>query len=216
MADGTGSDLTSSPGAYDVVVLAGGTGERLGGVDKALLRRDGRTLLDRLLDAAADARVVVVVGPERPTRRQVAWTREDPPGGGPGAGLLAGLGALAERGAPAAAVLVVAVDMAYVGPATVARLQAGLRPDHDEGRPVDGAVLVGRDGRRQLCLLLRASATERLRAAYAENPAGIPVHRLLQTLALHEIRAEDDEDLDVDTPDDLDRLQAPASSREPD
>ncbi|MEH6375729.1 NTP transferase domain-containing protein, partial [Streptomyces sp. KLMMK] len=40
---------------YDAVVLAGGAARRLGGADKPTLRVGGRTLLDRVLEACADA-----------------------------------------------------------------------------------------------------------------------------------------------------------------
>ena len=73
------------------VVLAGGTGARMGGVDKASVEIDGVTLLERSLAATMSALEVVVVGEQVPTSRPVTWTREDPAGGGPAAGLLAGL-----------------------------------------------------------------------------------------------------------------------------
>ena len=53
---------------------------------------------------------------------------EDPPGGGPAAGLLAGL--LLSHPATGL-VVVLAVDMPYVGPATVARLLDAV--DRDGG-----------------------------------------------------------------------------------
>src|SRR3954451_21606618 len=76
---------------YDAVVLAGGSGRRLGGVDKPALRVGSTSLLDRVLGAVPDASSVVVVGPSRATSRPVTWVREDPPGGGPVAALAAGL-----------------------------------------------------------------------------------------------------------------------------
>ncbi len=184
--------MTTDPApAYDAVVLTGGTGERLGGLDKALLVHGGRTLLERALDACADARATVVVGPARDTSRPVAWTREDPPGGGPGAAMLAGVDALPD---PAPAwLLVLAVDMALVSPATVRRLRAAAAGD--------GAVLLDPDGRRQLCAVLRRRAV--LEARPGGTADGLPVHRLLARLALAEVSARADEALDVDTPGDL-------------
>ena len=73
------------------MVLAGGGSTRFGGVDKAMLVLDGMTLLDRVLTATAGAARTVVVGPMRTTYRDVDWTVEDPPSGGPVAGLAAGL-----------------------------------------------------------------------------------------------------------------------------
>ncbi|MGZ4699436.1 MAG: molybdenum cofactor guanylyltransferase, partial [Oryzihumus sp.] len=81
----------SQPFRLGAVVLAGGTAARMGGIDKASIEVDGVTLLERSLAATASAVEVVVVGTEVPTSRPVTWTREDPAGGGPAAGLLAGL-----------------------------------------------------------------------------------------------------------------------------
>src|SRR5262247_3408692 len=57
-------DSSSSVG-YDVIVLAGGGGRRLGGLDKAALQVGNRSLLDRVLDACGRADRIVVVGPRR-------------------------------------------------------------------------------------------------------------------------------------------------------
>ncbi len=51
--------------SYDAIVLAGGSGRRLGGVDKADIRVGEQTLLDRALDAVAEATKRVVVGRPR-------------------------------------------------------------------------------------------------------------------------------------------------------
>ena len=50
------------------IILAGGAGRRMGGVDKAALVVGGVTLLDRVLTAARPVcDWLVVVGPARPT-----------------------------------------------------------------------------------------------------------------------------------------------------
>ncbi|MEU4744233.1 NTP transferase domain-containing protein, partial [Actinosynnema sp. NPDC023658] len=70
--------MPESPGAgpsWAAVVLAGGRGSRLGGVDKASLVVDGRTLLDHVLDAVAAARQVIVVGPRKDDVTGVTWAR---------------------------------------------------------------------------------------------------------------------------------------------
>lgn len=85
------------PGAW-VVVLAGGESRRFGS-DKLAADLGGRTLLDATLASVPDDLPVVVVGPERPVRREVRFVREEPPGGGPGAGLVAGLRAVLAEGA---------------------------------------------------------------------------------------------------------------------
>jgi molybdopterin-guanine dinucleotide biosynthesis protein A len=107
-------------GMYDAMVLAGGTGRRLGGVDKPGLLVGGRSLLDRVLDATADAATTVVVGPSRPTSRSVLWTRESPVGGGPVAALQAGLAHITS-----ARVVLLAADLPFLSRFVVAGLGAG-------------------------------------------------------------------------------------------
>jgi molybdopterin-guanine dinucleotide biosynthesis protein A len=113
--------------SFDAVILAGGAARRLGGADKPGLLVGGAPMLDRVVEAVADARTVVVVGPSRPLGRAVQWCREDPPGGGPVAALAAGLNAVtAER------VAVLAADLPAVGPAVGALLAAlSTHPDAD-------------------------------------------------------------------------------------
>ncbi|MFD3404793.1 molybdenum cofactor guanylyltransferase [Kribbella sp. NPDC058693] len=106
---------------FDAVVLAGGGSTRFGGVDKAMLVLDGMTLLDRVLTATAGAANTTVVGPVRTTYREVGWTVEDPPAGGPVAGLAAGL----QRGA-APIVVVVSCDLPWLTAADVTTLVDGL------------------------------------------------------------------------------------------
>ncbi|MEU6080227.1 DUF6457 domain-containing protein [Streptomyces sp. NPDC047108] len=107
--------------AYDAVVLAGGAAKRLGGADKPGLTVGGRPLLDRVLDACADASLTVVVGSRRPTARPVRWAREEPPGAGPLAALDAGV-----RQATAPVVLALSADLPFLPPTTVRTLLAAL------------------------------------------------------------------------------------------
>jgi molybdopterin-guanine dinucleotide biosynthesis protein A len=159
-------------------------------VDKSALVVDGATLLDRVLTALPDAEPVVVVGPEHPTSRPVLFTLEDPPAGGPVAGLVAGLDALDADERPTPGLLaVVAVDMGWLTPATFERLRNAA-----EGR--DGAFLHAPDGWRQLCGVLR---TERLRTVRPEDPDGVSVRRLLAPLDLAEVAPSEREADDVDT-----------------
>ena len=182
---------------YAAVVLSGGTGRRLGGTDKALLELDGSTLLGRALAAVAGADEVVVVGPSAATAYPVGFVQEDPPGGGPAAGLLAGLRALGGRHDR---VVVLAVDMPYVGAGTVARLLDALGPD------ADGAFLADPGGRRQLAGVLRPGRLE-----VPTDPHGLPLHRLLDGLALTMVAPTGQEALDVDTWEDVRDLRAPGS-----
>ena len=91
----------------DAIVLAGGRGERLGGESKADLVLGGRRLLDHLYSNLCDIagahalelRDVVVVAPEDvAVPPGVARALEDPPDGGPAAGVAAGVAALRRDG----------------------------------------------------------------------------------------------------------------------
>lgn len=112
---------------HDAIVLAGGSGRRLGGVDKATLSVAGRSLLDRALEAVDRAGQIVVVGPVDVPRR-VRQVVEDPPGGGPVAGLVAGMTALADGREPAEWVAVVAVDQPAAAEALAPLLSAAGQP----------------------------------------------------------------------------------------
>lgn len=174
------------------VVLAGGRGSRLGGVDKASVEIAGITLLERALDALVDVGEVVVVGEPVPTTRPVTFTREDPAGGGPAAGLLAGLRAFPR---PPTWVVVLAVDMPGVSASTIRRISGQQQRD--------GALLVDPDGRRQpLCAVYVTAALERNRPSY-EQEHGLPLHRLVAGLDLGEVPAEGFETRDVDSWEDL-------------
>lgn len=172
----------------------------MGGVDKASLEVDGVSLLERALAAVTAAVEVVVVGEQVPTARPVTWTVEEPPHGGPAAGLTAGLGRFAT---PPDLVAVLAVDMPRVHAGTIARLTWAV-----EGDPgVDGAVLVDTDGRRQpLAAVYRVAALSAARPAGTEELHGLPMRRLVRRLRLAEVRAIGEEARDVDTWTDLREL----------
>ncbi|MBN3929246.1 molybdenum cofactor guanylyltransferase [Streptomyces verrucosisporus] len=192
---------------YDAVVIAGGAARRLGGTDKPALTVGGRTLLDRVLDACADAARTVVVGPRRPTARPVDWTRETPPGGGPLAALDAGL-----RRTGSGTVLVLSADLPFLTPATVRALLDAVRAVHGTHGTApgtggtaapDGAVVV--DGGRAQPLLgaYRAESLRRelaLLAAEHGRPANLPLRLLTDELVLRRIApAGPEEARDCDT-----------------
>nr|WP_121012180.1 molybdenum cofactor guanylyltransferase [Saccharothrix australiensis] len=170
---------------WDAVILAGGRGSRLGGVDKAAVEIAGRTLLDHALGAVRDAGRVVVVGPAKDVPG-VAWAREEPPGGGPVAGLAAGLAHVA-----AGLVVVLAVDQPGVTRATVGRLLATGAP----------AVLVDDGGHRQW--LAGLWPTGALRSALPAEPRGVALRSVLGPLDPVAVPALPGEARDVDTPSDL-------------
>ena len=174
---------------YDAVVLAGGAGSRLGGLDKPALLIDGVSLLDRVCAAAAGAGRTVVAGPRRDTARDVVWVREQPPGGGPVAGLAAALPLVR-----ADVIVLLAADLPFVTRHWAERLVAELG-DAD----ARAAVAVDADGRDQY--LLAAYRVDALRAGLAAlgDPAGASLRRLVQPLAPHRVPADADAVFDCDT-----------------
>jgi molybdopterin-guanine dinucleotide biosynthesis protein A len=198
---GAGPHAEPDPWRIGAVVLTGGTAARMQGADKASIELDGVTLLERALAATMTAIEVVVVGDQVPTTRPVTWTVEDPRGGGPAAGLLAGLDGFLR---PPGVVLALAVDMPRVTPGTFARLMGAL----EEDEAADAALLVDAAGRTQpLCGAYRTPALARARPERLEDRHGLPMHRLLDRLRVVTVPAVDDEARDVDTWDDLRALR---------
>jgi molybdopterin-guanine dinucleotide biosynthesis protein A len=173
-----------------VVVLAGGSSRRFG-ADKLGAPLHGSTVLDTVLGSLPGEWPVVVVGPQRECVRPVTWAREDPPGGGPLAGVAAGLDALDAR-----FVVVVAGDMPYAGPA-VLTLVAALRT-----APPEVGAVVALDGQGVPNPLLAAYRVDALRAALPTPVENQPARKLLEVPHL-ELELPEDAMHDIDTPDDL-------------
>ncbi|WP_374929051.1 molybdenum cofactor guanylyltransferase [Kytococcus sedentarius] len=178
----------------DAVVLAGGGGRRLGGVSKGEVELAGQRLVDHVLGALQGARQVVVVG-ELPVPEGVLLTREDPPGGGPAAGVVAGLERLGAESSAADWVLVLACDLPGAGE-VVPELLAAVE---GVGRAVDSVLAVDAAGRPQWLLgVHRWSALAR--AAAPLGPArDLPLRALLGDLHRHEVRPAPVAVEDVDT-----------------
>jgi molybdopterin-guanine dinucleotide biosynthesis protein A len=188
--------------AYDALVLAGGAARRLGGEDKPALVVGGRTLLDRVLAACADARTTTVVGPARATARAVRWVREEPPGGGPVAGLAAGLAEVT-----AEVTLLLAADLPFLNAVTVHRLLDALSEPE-----VDAAVLIDADGREQL--LTAAYRTVPLRDALAVvgDPDGARLRAVTSGLRTRLLPDTAGVAVDCDTWDDVERARKRAGN----
>lgn len=181
-----------APSSFDAVILAGGRGSRLGGLDKAALDLGGHPLIRASLDAARDARTLVVVGetaarlPSRAMR-----TREEPAGSGPAAGFVRGLTAVAE---PSPWTLLLGCDLPGARPA-VRRLfdaRAGAGTDSP-----DGFVLTDVDGREQWVLGMYRTAA--VRAAVGSTPANLSMRALFADLDLVRVAPSGTEWRDVDT-----------------
>lgn len=189
----------------DAIILAGGRSSRLGGVAKASLLRDGRTLLQLAIDAAraTDGRIVVV-GPEVETAAPVRFVREHPAFGGPAAAIAAGLDALRDDVAAEglAQVAVLACDMPGAAPALAAVLDAATAAT---GTDTDGWVAVDDDGREQqlLAVYRHEALRRRVVAVAAERPSGdldgVSVRHLLTGLRLVRVQVTAGGSADVDT-----------------
>ena len=161
------ADGTAARPAFDAVVLAGGRARRLGGASKPDVEVGGVALLDHALAAVAGAAHVVVVGPPQVARPGVATVLEDPPDGGPVAGLAAGLDALPADGPDL--VVVLACDVPGAGRVLPALLAPRRRPRADR-RVVDGARMVGADGRPQHLVAVYRRAALRAALDAARRP----------------------------------------------
>lgn len=184
----------------DAIIVSGGGARRLGGYDKTSLVFEGLTLLEHAMAAVADARRVCIVGRTAgtPLTDRVIAVVEDPPRGGPGAAIVAGVTALAASGS--ALTVTIAADLPRAEDAVAALLGRAVPGNADGVVAVDGA------GRRQH--LLAVYRTDRLRAAVAaaSAPDGIPLRALLDGLTLAEVPVDDALCADVDSPDDAARL----------
>ena len=123
-----------------------------------------------------------------PTERPVTFVCEDPPRGGPVAGLLTGVDSLLRR---PRLVGVLAVDMPRVTASTMRRLR-------DAAVGGDGAFLVDGDGRRQLAGVLDAARLDVVRPGLEEQH-NMSLRRLLAPLDLASVPATGDEAVDIDS-----------------
>ncbi|MGI8433788.1 MAG: molybdenum cofactor guanylyltransferase [Nocardioidaceae bacterium] len=183
---------------YDAIVLAGGRGRRLGGVDKAGLVIGGSPLLDRVLSAVQSASRTVVVGPSRALPAGVLQVQEEPAGGGPVAGLAAALPLVeGER------VVVLACDLPLLGQGAVTGLVQDLLAASERGPAAEGMLFVDAGGRRQpLC---GAYVTGALRRAVGslDVVAGAAMRDVILRLKVSEKAADAEETLDCDDWDDV-------------
>jgi len=203
-------------------VLAGGRGSRLGGAVKPAVEVAGRTLLSRVLDARGLADRVVVVGPDSareaagPQPSGLLWSLEDPPFGGPVAGIVAGLAALdrAAEAEPGLArnpwLFVLACDLPWAADAAGLLIVAASAPVQGDGPgQLDGFHLVDADGREQwLAGIYRGDALRAGVRRLGSEARGASVRQLLTGLSLRGIRDAGHAGSDVDTWQDVEQSTA--------
>ena len=191
------------PVTYTAIVLAGGTSRRFAeagaSLNKLTLAREGRTLLAGVIDGLHEAAAaqIIVVGQQQPDLPPgVAWTFEVPTGGGPVAGLAAGLELAA------CDVTVVLAGDAPRGPLAVTSLVAAL----DQADSSIGGIILSDDGGR-LQSLCAAYRTVALRSALELMPdlTGTPMRALTERMNLETLSDEWHAAMDIDTPTDAAR-----------
>ncbi len=185
------------------VVLAGGDSRRMGGGDKTAADVVGETLLRRVLAGLPHDATTVVVGAPGDLPPGVLSTREDPPGGGPGAAALAGWRLLRDQpGGPPDVVLVLAGDAPFTAP-VLPRLLAAVVPLAPEP-----AAAAATDPGGVLQPLLAAFTTAALDAAARRDAPGRSARSLLDGLTVVTVAVTAEEAADVDTPADLADVRA--------
>lgn len=191
------------------IVVGGGGGERLGGVSKPDLMLGGVRLIDRVCGSlleACGAGCVAVVPPTVRVPEGIVRTLEDPPSGGPLAGIDAGLRALGVD--DNVLVVVASVDAPGVAGLLPALLGSPLGSDSE------GRIAVGGDPQpfdQYLMGVYRAGALRRVldeAVAALGSVRGVGVRRVLRVLALERVSVDADVCRDIDTPEDVAWWQA--------
>ncbi|MGX5692158.1 molybdenum cofactor guanylyltransferase [Dermacoccus abyssi] len=179
--------------SFDAVVLVGGRGSRLGGVDKAALDLGGHPLVDASLNAARGARTLVVVGrTSAPLPSRAVLTQEEPAGSGPAAGFARGLTSITD---PASWTLLLGCDVPGAGDAVRRLLNASAAGAVAD---VDGFVLTDADGRAQWMLGLYRTASVRV-AVDAPAATNLSLRALFAGLDLVRVPPAGREWHDIDT-----------------
>jgi molybdopterin-guanine dinucleotide biosynthesis protein A len=196
---GSGPDTSAAPAV--AVILAGGGSRRWGGVDKTAARLAGLPVLAHVIGGLPPGMpAIVVAGVDHPVARltdpaRVRWTREEPPGGGPVAGLAAAAALLPEG---TAAVVLLAGDLPFAGSA-VPRLL-----DRLSGSDVQAVLGIDAQGRPQpLLAAYRAQALSAALTADGAPPAGRSLQGVLRGLRRVLLPVTAEEAFDLDTPADL-------------
>ena len=204
------ADVDTTRPQVGAIILAGGGGRRLGGFSKSDLTIDGTRFLDQIIstlraDGVPDSRIVVVGPDSLDVPEGIALTFEDPPRGGPSAGIVAGLKFLGYEGGAAKTddlVLITTCDAPFSASARRVLVDALEQADAD--------VAAVRDRAGVLQQLLAVYRVQGLLDAIAKAPRthNRAVKKLVADLEFIEVEVDPHMEIDVDTWDDYKRLQA--------
>lgn len=174
-------------------MLCGGEARRFG-ADKVSALLAGHALLDHVLGDLPQAWEVICVGPERNTERPARWVRESPPGGGPLAGVLAGVQAARDE-----ILVVLAGDTPGAG--SLAERLVDALAAHPEAA---AAVAKSPDGQPNplLAAYRRTPALALIGDSGHDRPARLMLDLDHVTVAVSAAAAQD-----VDSPGDLSRIE---------
>jgi len=170
--------------SWSAIVLSGGTNKRFGS-DKSVAILHGITLLDNVLSFIPKEIKTVIVGKD---------VFEEPPSGGPVAGIARGLQEIDSE-----YVAIAAVDMPY---------GSALFPQLLEAISADAAMPVDAEGFKQpLCGIYRRTS---LLAAIEKlgNPHGQSMRAICDLLIIDQVQVDAHVLIDIDTPEDLIRAHS--------
>ena len=181
------------------MILTGGSSSRFGS-DKSQAKLGSNTLIENLLITLPAEIDIVIVGPQMAnTSRQVRYTQEHPPGGGPVAAIAAGLHLIDSE-----FVVIIATDMPFASQ-ILAVLTDNFPNTEDATIPLDSAGI-----RQPLCAVYRTVSLAKSLKQLG-NTHGQSVRTLVQILTVKELHLEPALRrilLDVDTPSDLEQANS--------
>lgn len=175
------------------VILAGGRGSRLGGREKGEIRLDGHRLLDIVIEGACSAGCDPVIVAGDLTSEKATSVREEPPFGGPVAGLAAAL-----RKVKTEWFMLLACDLPHAH-----RLCHLLAESFHQMTPeLDGLVALHENRIQWLAGVYRRESVERSLTGL-DGVDGASLGALLGRLTLREVQDPEGLSRDIDTPEDL-------------
>ena len=188
-----------------LVILGGGTGQRLGGASKPDLVVRGRRALEWALTSEPGIPHVCVVPETVTVPRDVIRVMEEPPRSGPAAGFIAGIQALLKvlpEDTPSSWIGLVPVD-APLATLTFPLLLEAAEDSISQGHRVDGALAYAAGHRQNLIGIFSLDAVRNFAVSQWVNRS---MRTLLKELDTINVEVPESWVADIDTP--SDRLRA--------